>query len=109
MIDTLTLGKRASGLSIKRAGNLAPVANRADNAISVLRIAGQKVTRSDDVEVRGLPEGVVFSQDGRYVHVGNCNDRDVSILRVEGDQPVTAGKSLTLPGQPAAMCGKTLF
>ena len=67
------------------------------------------MTRSNEVEVRGLPEGVVFSQDGRYVYVGNYNDRDVSILRVDGDQLVNTGKTLTLPGQPAAMRGKTLF
>ncbi len=44
LIDTLAIGKQPSGLSINRAGTLALVANRADNSVSVLRIAGQKVT-----------------------------------------------------------------
>jgi len=38
LIETLAIGKQPSGLSINRAGNLALVANRADNSISVLTI-----------------------------------------------------------------------
>jgi hypothetical protein len=34
-------------------------------------------------------------------------DRDVSILRVDGDRLVNTGKSLALPGQPASMRGRT--
>ena len=36
--------------------------------------------------MRGLPEGAVFSEDGRYLYVGNFIDQDISILRVEGDR-----------------------
>jgi DNA-binding beta-propeller fold protein YncE len=39
--------------------------------VVALKIDGKKVTRSNEVAVRGLPEGVVFSQDGRYIYVGN--------------------------------------
>jgi DNA-binding beta-propeller fold protein YncE len=42
LIDTVTVGRQPSGLSINRAGNLALIANRADNSISVLRITGKK-------------------------------------------------------------------
>src|SRR5450759_4841190 len=38
LIDTVTVGKQPSGMSINRAGNLALIANRADNSVSVLRI-----------------------------------------------------------------------
>jgi DNA-binding beta-propeller fold protein YncE len=74
--------------------------------VVALRIDGKKVTRTNEVEVRGLPEGVVFSNDGRYVYVGNYMDSDVSILRVDGDRLVNTGKSLRLPGQPASMRGR---
>ena len=78
------------------------------NAVVVaLKIDGKKVTRSNEVEVRGLPEGAVFSQDGRYLYVGNFIDQDITILRVEGDQIVNTGKSLVLPGHPASMRGRT--
>jgi len=75
--------------------------------VVALKIDGKKVTRSNEVEVRGLPEGAVFSNDGQYIYVGNYLDRDISILRVEGDRIVTIGKSLALPGQPASMRGRT--
>ena len=78
------------------------------NAVVVaLKIDGKKVTRSNQVEVRGLPEGVVFSRSGQYLYVGNFIDQDISILRVEGDQLVNTGKSLQLPGHPASMRGPT--
>ena len=122
VIDKVVVGDAPEGLAVSPSGKLAAVAlikgsNSAKSAffynrnatVVALKIDGKKVTRSNEVEVRGLPEGVVFSQDGRYVYVGNYNDRDVSILRVDGEQLVNTGKTLTLPGQPAAMRGKTLF
>jgi DNA-binding beta-propeller fold protein YncE len=51
LIDTVTVGKQPSGMSINRAGNLALVTNRADSSVSVLRIAGKKVTLIDTVAV----------------------------------------------------------
>ena len=122
VIDKVVVGDAPEGLAVSPSGKLAAVAlikgsNSAKSAffynrnatVVALKIDGKKVTRTNEVEVRGLPEGVVFSQDGRYVYVGNYNDRDVSILRVDGDQLVNTGKTLLLPGQPAAMRGKTLF
>ena len=75
--------------------------------VVALKIDGKKVTRTNEIEVRGLPEGAVFSSDGRYLYVGNYLDRDISILRVDDDQLVDTGKSLQLPGQPASMRGRT--
>ena len=42
-----------------------------------MKIDGKKVTRGNEVEVRGLPEGAVFSADGRYLYVGNFIDQDI--------------------------------
>jgi DNA-binding beta-propeller fold protein YncE len=68
------------------------------------------VTKIDEVEVRGLPEGVVWSADGMYLYVGNLMDSDVSILKVEetkkGIRVVNTGKNFKLPGQPASMRGR---
>ena len=43
MIATVQTGKQPSGIAINRAGNLALVANRADNSVSVLSISGKTV------------------------------------------------------------------
>src|SRR5688572_7444073 len=120
VIDKVVVGDAPEGFAISPTGRLAvAVLLRGTNSaksswfynrnatVVALRIDGKKVTRTNEVEVRGLPEGVVFSNDGRYIYVGNYMDSDVSILRVDGDRLVNTGKSLQLPGQPASMRGRT--
>jgi DNA-binding beta-propeller fold protein YncE len=120
VIDKVVVGDAPEGFAISPTGKLAvAVLLRGTNApksaffynrnalVVALKIDGKKVTRSNEVEVRGLPEGVVFSEDGRYIYVGNFIDQDISILRVDGDQIVNTGKSLKLPGHPASMRGRT--
>ena len=120
VIDRVVVGDSPEGLAISPKGNLAAVVlirgsempwnswfyNR-NGSVAILKIDGKKVTKIDEVEVRGLPEGAVWSADGRYLYVGNFLDSDVSILRVEetkkGPRVVNTGKSLKLPGQPASM------
>ena len=120
VIDKIVVNEAPEGLAISPTGRLAvamllsgndaptngPFYHRNGRVIA-LKIDGKKVTRGNEVEVRGLPEGAVFSNDGRYLYVGNYIDRDISILRVDGDELVNTGKSLQLPGQPASMRGRT--
>jgi len=120
LIDKVVIGDAPEGLAISPTGTLAVALllngnDAAKNAwfyhrngkVVSLRIDGKKVSKTGEIEVRGLPEGAVFSQDGRYLYVGNFNDEDISILRVDGDRLVDTGKSLKLPGHPASMRGKT--
>ncbi len=120
VIDRVVVGDAPEGFAISPTGKLAvAVLLKGTNAsksawfyhrnatVVALKIDGKTVTRSNEVDVRGLPEGVVFSSDGRYIYVGNFMDRDISILRVEGDRIVDTGKSLDLPGHPASMRGPT--
>jgi DNA-binding beta-propeller fold protein YncE len=123
VIDRVVVGDAPEGLTISPTGKLAAVVllrgsntpwnshfyNRNGSAV-ILKIDGKKVTKIDEVEVRGLPEGVVWSADGKYLYVGNFMDSDVSILKVEetkkGIHVVNTGKTLTLPGPPASMRGR---
>ncbi|TRZ99270.1 MAG: YncE family protein [Rhodocyclaceae bacterium] len=120
VIDKVVVGDAPEGFAISPTGKLAVAillrgTNNAKSAwfynrnatVVALKIDGKKVTRTNEVEVRGLPEGAVFSNDGRYIYVGNFMDSDISILRVDGDQIVNTGKSLALPGHPASMRGRT--
>lgn len=119
VIDKVVVGDGPEGFAISPTGKLAVAlllkgSNSAKSAwfynrnatVVALKIDGKKVTRTNEVEVRGLPEGAVFSNDGRYIYVGNFMDSDISILRVDGDQIVNTGKSLALPGHPASMRGR---
>ena len=119
VIDKVVVGDGPEGLAVSPTGKMAVAvllrgSNSAKNAyfynrngsVVALRIDGKKVTRSNEVEVRGLPEGAVFSADGKYLYVGNFIDQDITILRVEGDTLVPTGASFGLAGHPAAMRGK---
>ena len=68
-----------------------------------LKIDGKKVTKTGEVQVGGLPEGIVFSPNGDYLYIGNFIDQDVSILKVDGDKLTDTGQKLKLPGHPASM------
>ena len=65
-IATVEVGKQPSGLSINRAGDLALIANRADNSISVLVDPGQggQADRHGGDRRRRWPH-VVFTPDGK--------------------------------------------
>ena len=119
VIDKIVVGDSPEGFAISPTGKIAVAilgngSDAAKNApfysrngkVVALKIDGKKVTRTNEVTVHGWPEGAVFSDDGKYLYVGNYLDRDISILRVDGDQLVDTGKTLKLPGQPASMRGR---
>lgn len=122
VIDVVGVGDGPEGLAISPTGALAVVAlidgsqnARADphtawaakknGKVAVLAISGKTVRKTGEVEVGGMPEGVVFSPDGQHVYVGNFLGRNVSILRVEGESVVDTGKTIDLDAGPAAMRG----
>lgn len=119
VIDRIVVGDAPEGLAISPTGELAVAVllrgsagvppdswfyNR-NGSVVVLEIDGKSVRRTGEIEVRGLPEGVVFSPDGRYIYVGNFVDSDVSILKVDGTEVTNTGKTLALPAQPGSMRG----
>ena len=98
-------GKIAAAVLLNGSGGVAKDAWFAHPAgkVAVLTIDGKKVTKTGEVDVGRLPEGVVFSQDGSHLYVGNFLDSNVSILKVDGTRLTDTGKKLQLPGQPASM------
>ena len=119
VIDRVVVGDGPEGFVISPTGEIAAaillggrVAQKGiwfgngNGKVSVLKIDGKKVTKVGEVEVGGLPEGAVFSPDGKYLYVGNYTDSNVSILKVEGTNVTDTGKKLTLPGRPASMRGR---
>ncbi len=109
------VGDGPEGLAMSPTGKLAAVAvlrgssaralpyYHRNGSIIALKIDGKTVSRGNEIEVGALPEGLVFSSNGKYLYVGNFIDGDLSILRVEGTTLVDTGKRLKLPGHPAAM------
>ncbi|HYM01550.1 MAG TPA: beta-propeller fold lactonase family protein [Stellaceae bacterium] len=97
LIATLELGKQPSGLAINRAGNLALVANRADNSVSVLSINGKEVKVVDTVSVSSggptneQPSAVAITPDGKRALVAKFAGNKVALLTIDG-QKVTYTK-----------------
>ena len=112
VIDKVVVGDAPEGFAISPTGKLAvAVLLRGSNnaktdwfynrngSVAVLKIDGKKVTKVGEVEVRGLPEGAVFSPDGRWLYVGNFLDSDISVLRVDGDTITNTGNATATAGQ----------
>jgi DNA-binding beta-propeller fold protein YncE len=114
IIDRVVVGDGPEGLAISPKGDVAvSVILRGSNmknayfyekngSISVLKIDGKKVVKTQDIEVGGLPEAAVFTPDGRYLLVGNYLTKDFSILKVDGASVTDTGKRFEVPGHPAS-------
>ena len=114
IIDRVVVGDGPEGLAMSPKGDLAVAAilrgsnmknaffYQKNGSVSVLKIDGKKVTRTQDIEVGGLPEAAQFTPDGKYILVGNYLDQDFSILKVGGTRVTDTGKRFKVPGHPAS-------
>jgi DNA-binding beta-propeller fold protein YncE len=114
IIDRVVVGDGPEGLAMSPKGNLAVAAilrgsnmknaffHQNNGSLSVLKIDGKKVTKTQDIEVGGLPEAVLFTPDGKYILAGNFMTQDFSILKVNGTKVTDTGKRFKVPGHPAS-------
>ncbi|HEV7409077.1 MAG TPA: YncE family protein [Bradyrhizobium sp.] len=113
-IDRVVVGDGPEGMAMSPKGDLAVAAilrgsnmkkaffYQMNGSISVLKIDGKKVTKTQDIEVGGLPEAAMFTPDGKYLLVGNYLTQDFSILKVNGTKVTDTGKRFKVPGHPAS-------
>src|SRR6202166_4634056 len=114
IIDRVVVGDGPEGLAMSPKGDLAVAAilrgsnmrkaffYQKNGSLSILKIDGKKVTKTQDIEVGGLPEAVVFTPDGKYLLAGNYLNQDFSILKVNGTKVTDTGKRFKVPGHPAS-------
>jgi DNA-binding beta-propeller fold protein YncE len=115
IIDRVVVGDGPEGLAMSPKGDLAVAAilrgsngdkksffYNKNGSLSILKIDGKKVTKTQDIEVGGLPEAVAFTPDGKYLLAGNFLDQDFSILKVNGTKVTDTGKRFKVPGHPAS-------
>ena len=97
VITTLKLGKQPSGMAINRQGSLALVADRADNTVSVLSIAGKTVSVVDTVALApaGVPSkqlsAVAITPDGKHALVAEAAANRVALLDIDGTKVAYKG------------------
>jgi DNA-binding beta-propeller fold protein YncE len=114
IIDRVVVGDGPEGLAMSPKGDLAVAAilrgsnmkkaffHQKNGSLSILKIDGKKVTKTQDIEVGGLPEAVAFTPDGKYLLAGNYLTEDFSILKVDGTEVTDTGKRFKVPGHPAS-------
>jgi DNA-binding beta-propeller fold protein YncE len=114
VIDRVVVGDGPEGLAMSPKGDVAVAAilrgsnmkkafyYNKNGSLSILKIDGKKVTKTQDIEVGGLPEAVVFTPDGKYLLAGNYLTQDFSILKVNGGKVTDTGKRFKVPGHPAS-------
>ena len=96
LIETIKVGRMPSGLSIRHAGDLALVANRAGKSVSVLRIEGTAVHQIAEVPVEDEVAAVVFSPDGTRAWIAKNIVHKVGMLTIDGTA-VTYDKKNDMP------------
>jgi DNA-binding beta-propeller fold protein YncE len=90
MIATVQTGKQPSGMAINKAGNLALVANRAENSVSVLSISGKTVSVVGTVALAppDAPSqqvsGVAITPDGKRALAFKALAHKASLLEING-------------------------
>ena len=97
-IATVEVGKQPSGLAINAAGNLALVADSADDTVSVLTLDGVNVKAVGTVSVAGSgdkptptkPAAVAITPDGKHALVTLPNVNQVALLDIDGDKVTRA-------------------
>ncbi len=73
--------------------------------VVLLGIEGTSVRVLDRIEVGGFPEGMHFSPDERFLYVGNYNNKDLSVIEINGGL-MREVKRVKLPGMPGSVGGR---
>jgi DNA-binding beta-propeller fold protein YncE len=96
LADTVMIGKQPSGLAISHKGDLALVANRNGKSVSVLSIAGGKVSLVGDVPMEQEAAAVAITPDGKRAFVCLNIVNRLAVLTIDG-QKVTYDKTMDIP------------
>ncbi len=96
LIAILNIGRQPSGMAIRAQGDLALVANRADNSISVLAINGKQVKLVDTVPIGDQVAAVAITPDGKRALVVKNTTNQIGVLAIDG-QKVSYREELDMP------------
>lgn len=103
VVGRVAAGPQPSGISIRRDGALALVANRAGGSISVLDIDGASVRLRQTLPIAEPADSVsdvAISPDGRLVLASVQKAGYLAVLRLDGNTLTNTGHKLSACGQP---------
>jgi DNA-binding beta-propeller fold protein YncE len=96
ILSTLRVGRQPSGLAIGPNGDVALVANQADNSISVLAIEDKTVKVVGTVAMGAAVSAVAISPDGRYALATKPQAHKVAVLDIDGRKVVYHGHDISV-------------
>lgn len=96
LLSTVEVARRPSGLAISPKGDLALVASRDDNVVSILSISGKDVRLADSVSVGDSVSAVAITPDGKRALATKPTANKVAVLDIDG-QKVSYQKEIDLP------------
>ena len=96
LIATLTVGRQPSGIAINKKGDLALVANRADNSVSVLTINDKQVKLVGIVPVGDQVAAIAITPDGKRALAVKNTTNKIGVLSIDGSK-VTYHDDLDMP------------
>lgn len=98
IVDTLHVGKQPSGIAISHTGTFALVADRAENAISVLRIGGMIVKYTGTIPLstpNADPSAIAITPDGSRALVTLTRVNKVAVLAMNDAGVSDTGYAMT--------------
>jgi DNA-binding beta-propeller fold protein YncE len=96
LIDTVTVGRQPSGLSISAKGDLALIANRDGKSVSVVSIQGMTVKAVGEVPLEQAAAAITIAPDGKRAFVCLNLVNKIGVLAIDGEK-VTYDKSMDIP------------
>jgi DNA-binding beta-propeller fold protein YncE len=98
VVETLHVGKQPSGIAINRAGTFALIADRAENAVSVVRIGGMIVKYTGSIPLstpNADPTAIAITPDGNRALVTLTRVNKVAVLAINDAGVSDTGYAMT--------------
>ena len=98
LLQTVTAGPGATGVSMNKAENLVLVAAKMDDAIHVFRLTGKRLTHVTRIDLgKGAqPTDVVLAPDGRHAYAVTMGAGKIMELAVDGTKVTLTGQDLAV-------------
>jgi DNA-binding beta-propeller fold protein YncE len=102
VLQTVSSGAGASGVSINRAGTLVLVAAKGEDAIIVFRLAGNRLSPAGRVDLGkgAAPTDVVFTPDGRKAYAVAWGVTKIMELAIDNNRVTRTGNDVATGRQP---------
>jgi DNA-binding beta-propeller fold protein YncE len=116
VVDSVGVGMTPEGITLSPDGRIAAVVTHNGSAkaknspfyngngkVVLLRIEGGKLTRFAEAPIGTWSQGSAFSRDGKTLLVQNMVEKDIQVLRLEGDKLTDTGQRIKVNGGPVAI------